>query len=209
VQHRQSNLSVPERSLHFGPRASITTPFRSKGLGFGLSCSCILKYASSRGRGNVVIPKGFPRSVGRVESRLLGFPFFPNSVISMACFGNAFHKITITAKARFGNRNHLSEMATIRPLPRSALVVHLPETDFNRARLAGYLRRCTYRSRTGNEKSLIEQLSGLGHFPGRELYKMPVIRTSGSKCRSFSAIPYPRPGTDFVRNPGFLAVRAA
>jgi len=33
----------------------------------------------------------------------------------------------------------------------------------------------------GNEKSLIEQLSGLGHFPGRELYKMPVIRTSGSK----------------------------
>jgi hypothetical protein len=29
-----------------------------------------------------------------VESRLLGFPY---SVISMACFGNAFHKITITA----------------------------------------------------------------------------------------------------------------
>ena len=100
-------------------------------------------------------------------------------------------------------------MATIRPLPKSAFVVHLPETDFNRARLAGYLRRCTYRSRIGNEKSLIEQLSGLGHFPGRELYKTPAIRTSGSKCRSFSAIPYPRPRTDFVRNPGFLAVRAA
>ena len=98
-------------------------------------------------------------------------------------------------------------MATIRPLPKSAFVVHLPETDFNRARLASYLRRCTYRSRIGNEKSLIEQLSGLGHFPGRELYKMPVIRTSGSKCRSFSAIPYPRPRTDFVWNPGFLAVR--
>jgi hypothetical protein len=31
----------------------------------------------------------------------------------MACFGNAFHKITITAKARFGTRNHLSEMPTI------------------------------------------------------------------------------------------------
>jgi hypothetical protein len=44
-----------------------------------------------------------------VESRLLGFPCFPYSVISMACFGNAFHKITIAAKARFGNRNHLSE----------------------------------------------------------------------------------------------------
>jgi hypothetical protein len=50
-----------------------------------------------------------------VESRILGFPCFPYSVISMACFGNAFHKVTITAKARFGNRNHLSEMATLRP----------------------------------------------------------------------------------------------
>jgi len=44
-----------------------------------------------------------------VESRLLGFPY---SVISMAFFGNAFHKVTITAKARFGNRNHLSKMPT-------------------------------------------------------------------------------------------------
>jgi hypothetical protein len=26
---------------------------------------------------------------------------------------NALHKVTITAKARFGNRNHLSEMPTI------------------------------------------------------------------------------------------------
>ena len=49
-----------------------------------------------------------------MESRLLGFPCFPYSVISMACFGNArFHQVTITAKARFGNRNHLSEMAII------------------------------------------------------------------------------------------------
>ena len=31
----------------------------------------------------------------------------------MACFGSAFHKVTITAKAGFGNRNHLSEMAII------------------------------------------------------------------------------------------------
>jgi hypothetical protein len=37
-----------------------------------------------RGRGNVVIPKGFPKSVGRVGSRLYGFPCFPHSVISMA-----------------------------------------------------------------------------------------------------------------------------
>lgn len=30
--------------------------------------------------------KGFPKSVGRVGSRLLGFPCFPYSVIFMACF---------------------------------------------------------------------------------------------------------------------------
>src|ERR1700677_2270863 len=42
--------------------------------------------SSRRGRGNVGIPKGFPKSVGRVGSRLLGFPCFPHSVISMACF---------------------------------------------------------------------------------------------------------------------------
>jgi hypothetical protein len=33
----------------------------------------------------VGILKGFPKSVGRVESRLYGFPCFPYSVISMAC----------------------------------------------------------------------------------------------------------------------------
>ena len=50
-----------------------------------------------------------------MESRLLGFPCFPYSVISMACFGSAFYKVTSTAKARFENRNHLSEMATFQP----------------------------------------------------------------------------------------------
>jgi hypothetical protein len=30
--------------------------------------------------------QGFPRGVGRVESRLYGFPCFPYSDISMACF---------------------------------------------------------------------------------------------------------------------------
>jgi hypothetical protein len=34
----------------------------------------------------VVIPKGFPKSAGRVGSRLHGFPCFPHSFISMACF---------------------------------------------------------------------------------------------------------------------------
>jgi len=44
-----------------------------------------------------------------VESRLLGFPGFPYSVISMACFGNAVHK-SLIAEALLGNRNPLSDM---------------------------------------------------------------------------------------------------
>jgi|HubBroStandDraft_1064217.scaffolds.fasta_scaffold62829_1 hypothetical protein len=43
-----------------------------------------------------------------MESRLLGFPSFPYSVISTARFGSAFHNVTITAKARFENRKHTS-----------------------------------------------------------------------------------------------------
>jgi hypothetical protein len=31
-------------------------------------------------------PQGFPRGMGRVESRLYGFPCFPYPVISTACF---------------------------------------------------------------------------------------------------------------------------
>ncbi len=34
----------------------------------------------------MVIPKGFPKSVGSVGSRPYGFPCFPHSVISTACF---------------------------------------------------------------------------------------------------------------------------
>jgi hypothetical protein len=44
-----------------------------------------LKYLSSRGRGECGNPEGISKkSVGRVESRLLAFPY---SVISMACLG--------------------------------------------------------------------------------------------------------------------------
>ena len=49
-----------------------------------------------------------------MESRLLGFLCFPYSVISIACFGNACHEITITAGARFLMGNHLSELLVIR-----------------------------------------------------------------------------------------------
>ena len=60
-----TRLNVLERSLHVGPRTFITTPLRSKGLEFGLSCSCILKYASSRGRGNGGNPEGISKECGK------------------------------------------------------------------------------------------------------------------------------------------------
>src|SRR6185503_10216244 len=97
-QNQLRGVSVPEHPLHFGPGTSITSPLCSRGLGFGLSWSCILKYASSRGCGNVVIPQGFPKSVESMESRFLGFPCFPYSVISMARFGNARRTIKILQK---------------------------------------------------------------------------------------------------------------
>jgi hypothetical protein len=59
-------------------------------------------------------PKGFPKHVGRLGSQLDGFPCFPYLVISMACFGYADQKITVTAKARFRNRSHLSARTTLR-----------------------------------------------------------------------------------------------
>jgi hypothetical protein len=55
----------------------------------------------------VGIPKGFPKIVGKVESRLLGFPCFPQSVISMACFGHAFHKVTIRREGPFWGQGPL------------------------------------------------------------------------------------------------------
>jgi hypothetical protein len=51
--------------------------------------------------------------LGAVELTQLSFPWFPYSVISMACFGNASHKATITAKGCFRNGNHLSELPTL------------------------------------------------------------------------------------------------
>ena len=90
------HLNVLERSVHFGPRTSIPSPLKPKRLRFGLLCSCILKNAGSRGR-------GISQECGKPEIRILGFPCFPYSVVSMACFGNARRTITIAAKAPFGN----------------------------------------------------------------------------------------------------------
>jgi hypothetical protein len=46
-------------------------------------------------------PQGFPRGVGSVESRLLGFPCFPYPGISMACFrANLAYNIKDEKRAR-------------------------------------------------------------------------------------------------------------
>jgi hypothetical protein len=82
------DLSVLETFVTFWAKNLHCNLLKSRCLGFGLSCSCSSKYASSGGRGYVVMPEGFPRSVGRVECRLLSFPCFPYSVISLVCFGS-------------------------------------------------------------------------------------------------------------------------
>ena len=57
----------------------------------------------------MVIPKGFPKSVGRVGSRLHGFPCFPHSVISTACFSRGKCRINRYAADRcnVGTRHDL------------------------------------------------------------------------------------------------------
>ena len=78
------HMSGPGDALRCGPETSVTSPLRCGRVEWAR------KDISSRlGRGNVGIPKGFPKSVGRVGSRLHGFPCFPYSVISMACLSPA------------------------------------------------------------------------------------------------------------------------
>jgi hypothetical protein len=62
----------------------------------------------------VKIPKGFPKNVGRVESRLLGFPYFPYSVISMACFGMRVQRAKLPKIPFHGNLDRIlkSEVST-------------------------------------------------------------------------------------------------
>jgi hypothetical protein len=44
----------------------------------------------------VGILKGFPKSVGSMESRLYGFPCFPYSVISMACLKRGIRRTLLS-----------------------------------------------------------------------------------------------------------------
>ena len=65
-------VSVPGHALRCGPETSVTSPLRWRRFelrGYERHLS------SRRGCGNVEIPKGFPKSVGRVGSRLHGFPY--------------------------------------------------------------------------------------------------------------------------------------
>jgi hypothetical protein len=111
----EGGVSVPGHGLHCGPETSVTSPLRW--LWFDLSGQ-EKHISSSRGSGNVVIPKGFPKSVGSVGSRLHGFPCFPYSVISMACFCPAtwVHKlhrlVQCVAPAMNNYRDRLSMSAS-------------------------------------------------------------------------------------------------
>jgi hypothetical protein len=87
-----STVSVPEHPLHFGPRTSITTPLRSKGLEFR---SLLLLHFEIRQQSS------------------------PYSVISMACSGKRVSQSRSHREGPFGNRNHLSGKPTIRPSGRS------------------------------------------------------------------------------------------
>jgi len=95
----RSGVSVPERSLHFGPETSVTSPLRWRWIEYR---GHEKRYIQSSRPGNVGILKGFPKSVGRVGSRHHGFPCFPYSVISMACFlpGDAGFTATSTSATR-------------------------------------------------------------------------------------------------------------
>jgi hypothetical protein len=93
------------------------SPLRWLGLGIRENSAVVLAptYAARhRGRGNVVIPKGFPRSVGRVGSRLYCFPCFPHSVISMACFRGADQKSTFLKSPSSGTTTPRSERRSAR-----------------------------------------------------------------------------------------------
>jgi hypothetical protein len=67
---------------------SLQAPYGESGSGLGegwLGPVCFKNISHRRSVGNVEIPEGFPRGVGRVESRYFGFPCFPLLVISNAC----------------------------------------------------------------------------------------------------------------------------
>ncbi len=87
---------------------SVTTPSRCQRSGLKLlhlSLALFLYiYARRRGRGNVVIPKGFPKSVGRMGRRNYGFPCFPHSVIPMACFEGVERTSGQRSALRVGNK---------------------------------------------------------------------------------------------------------
>ena len=77
-----SGVSVLERSLHFGPRTSITAPLRCNGLGFGLSCSLQFEICQQSRPWECGNPEGISKECGKGGKRLHGFACFPYSVIS-------------------------------------------------------------------------------------------------------------------------------
>jgi hypothetical protein len=72
----------------------------------------------------VGIPKGFPQSVERVGSQLHGFPPFPYSVISMACFSHRECWIDRYAAPSAMCNNCRKMLSSILQLSMSALAIY-------------------------------------------------------------------------------------
>jgi len=81
-----SQMRVPGHYLHSGPGTWFTSPRGESGSGCGFAAGFAgLKGIAVEAVGMWESRRDFQRSVGRVESRLHGFPCFPHPVISMAC----------------------------------------------------------------------------------------------------------------------------
>jgi hypothetical protein len=88
--------------------------------GLGLVLAFVSKYLTGRrGRGNVGIPTGFPKSVGRVgQAGFMAFHAFHTLSFPWPVLGNTYSKTTVSTEARFRQQEPL--------VPDSRLFGNLP-----------------------------------------------------------------------------------
>jgi hypothetical protein len=77
--------------------------------GLGLVLAFVSKYLTGRrGRGNVGIPTGFPKSVGRVgQAGFVAFHAFHTLSFPWPVLGNTYSKTTVSTEARFRQQEPL------------------------------------------------------------------------------------------------------
>jgi hypothetical protein len=77
--------------------------------GLGLVLAFVSKYLTGRrGRGNVGIPTGFPKSVGRVgQAGFMAFHAFHTLSFPWPVLGNTYSKTTVSTEARFRQQERL------------------------------------------------------------------------------------------------------